>query len=156
MIIKLPVTITERTPLITNVDDGQPSIVRLPFTERTLVFPFTAYLFTSSARLETVHDAPPLITVIITVVLPLLLFVVVEVFVLVPTRNPANGFVRFRNVSSDLFAADPIDDTTAAETRTGREIILVVSVSSDSVPSVPVDFPKNALFKVTKFDIHEY
>lgn len=154
LIVRLPFTIIVRTPFITNVELGQLSIVRLPFTASTFLLPFTAYC-SNSPKFDTTPDTQPLITGIITLVLvDVLLFDVVEVLILVATRNHANGLVRLRNVSSDLLADEPIEDTTAADTRTGTATISVLSVTMASLPSVPVLVPKNALFNVTNFEIH--
>ncbi len=74
------------------------------------------------------------------------LFTVVEVLILVPPRNPANGLVALlRNCSSDRLADDPTDATTAADTRTSNETRFThVSVTSPIAPSVPTVFPRNA------------
>jgi hypothetical protein len=98
LIINLPVTITVRTPFISNIllPAGQ-SIVRSPFTARTLVLPFTAYL-SISAIVETVPAAPQIMTGSFTVVVPVVLLLeVVDVSPLVAVMNPAKRLPGLRN-----------------------------------------------------------
>lgn len=68
------------------------------------------------------------------------LLVVVEVLILilVPPRNAANGLVAWlKNCSSDRLADDPIDATTAADTRTGIFTSVVIAVEPQLLPSHP-------------------
>ncbi len=91
--MSFPDTITVRTPLTSNtlLQVGH-SIVRSPSTASTLVFPFTAYLVSRSARDDTTQPTRQLITGSVTVAFPVVLFDVVEVYQLVELMKLENRF----------------------------------------------------------------
>lgn len=123
-------------------------IVRSPVTARMLRFPLTVYL-SSSRTDEIVPPAAPTIVGRVTLVVVVVLFDVVDVFMLVVERNPMNGLVILRKDSSARFDDEPIDETTAPETRTeSLTRSTPVSVNSPIVLSVPFVLPKNALLRV--------
>ena len=148
--IRLPVMITVRTPDIVNtVDPTGQTIVRSPVTARILRFPFTAY-DSSSAIVETVHPVLPTSVGRATIVVVLILFeFVVDVYPIVVPRKSANISRVLINDSIARFDADPIDETTALETRTANLTRSTpVSVKSPIVPLFPLALPKNALLRV--------
>jgi hypothetical protein len=61
---------------------------------------------------------------------PVVLELVVEVFILVVPRNPANGLVVLRNASSFLLDDEPIDETTTGETYTSNVAISIAPAGS--------------------------
>lgn len=89
--------------------------------------------------------------------LELVFEVVVDVYPCVDPRNPVKRVLEFKNVSRDRFDADPIEDTTAPETRTGRltrfttELVLQSQREQPRrlmTPLFPVFIAKNALLRV--------
>lgn len=130
--------------------------MRSPATARIFLLPFTAYRSISAID-DTLHPAPPTITGRVTLVVPTVLFIVVEVFPLVVARNPEKRLPGLINDWSERFADDPIDDTTAPDTFTERSTRFTREFGLQSVPlqannhilpSVPTDLPKNALLSV--------
>ena len=149
--IRLPVTITVRTPFIVNtVDPAGQDIVRSPVTARIFLFPFTAYRCSSSATVKTVPPVFPTSVGRATLVVVFVLFeFVVDVYQIVVPRKSENTSRVLINDSTARFDAEPIDETTALETRTASLTRSTpVSVKSPIVLLFPVAIPKNALLRV--------
>lgn len=96
LIMSLPLTITVRTPFMTNVPAVQFSIVRSPFTASTFLLPFTAYRSISAID-HTDHPVIPTITGRVTLVVPVVLFNVVDVLPFVNVMKSANRFPGLMN-----------------------------------------------------------
>lgn len=151
LIIRFPVTMTVRTPVIVNtVDPAGQVIVRSPLTARILWLPLTAYR-SISATDDIVPADPPVSTGsgIGRVVVPTVLEFVVDVYQMVVPRKSLKTSRVLINISIARFDDDPTDDTTAPDTRTGSFTRSTpVSVKRPMVPSLPVTLPKNALLRV--------
>lgn len=136
--------------MVNTVDPAGQVIVRSPVTARILRFPLTVYRCSSSATDETVPPAAPTSVGRATVVVVLVLFdVVVDVYPIVVPRKSANTSRVLMNDSIARFDDEPIDATTAPDTRTASLARSTpVSVKSQIVLLFPVAIPKNALLRV--------